>query len=322
MYIFIVNPIAGNGKAKRVFSEIKQTELYHNINKMVYITEYDGHAEVIASEVVKSTVMIEALIVISGDGTLHEVINGTVAEGDVPIAFIPGGSGNDFARGNHIKKKPLQIFRSIIEDEDSSPYWVGTFHFNGTKRYFVNSIGIGFDAEVAKHANESVMKKWLNSIRLGRLSYLFALIKVLFSFKFFDVKLEVDGKQHLYKDCLLVLASNHQFVGGGLKILPEATIQGKHLSILIIHGISKLKILTLFSTVLWGGHIKFPGVSVLQAKKVKVGHIKIDRPIYYQVDGETETFKACTITKKVKPVRILGIKHQEEFVDHQKQDAS
>lgn len=321
MYIFIINPIAGNGKAKRIFSQIKETKQYHKINKKVFVTKYNGHAEEIAKKIVDFP-SIKVLIVISGDGTLHEVINGMKEKRHLPIAFIPGGSGNDFARGNQIMKNPLHIFQSIIEDENASPYWIGTFHFNGTKRHFVNSIGIGFDAEVAKCANESVMKKWLNTIGLGRLIYLFALIKTLFRFKLFDVELGLDGKRYHYKKCLMVLAGNHQYIGGGLKILPDATIQEKYFSVLIIHGVSKRKILALFATVLWGGHTKFPGVSILKAEELNIKQIKLNRPIYYQVDGETAIFKACTITKEDKPIQIMGTKYQVKSANDKNLDAS
>src|SRR5699024_35108 len=111
MYIFIVNPVAGNGRAKRIFSEITSSYLYHQIKSTYFFTKYEGHAEEIIKNIIEDHAnVVEVIIVIGGDGTLHEVMNGLAAE-QIPIAFIPGGSGNDFARGCSIKEGPIDILQ-------------------------------------------------------------------------------------------------------------------------------------------------------------------------------------------------------------------
>src|SRR5690625_2788740 len=99
MYLFIVNPIAGNGRGIKIFLELKKLALFSELKTRVFVTEYKGHAKEIAQEISQSAITntLEAVTVIGGDGTLHEVVNGLSK--DIPIAFIPAGSGNDFYRG-------------------------------------------------------------------------------------------------------------------------------------------------------------------------------------------------------------------------------
>src|SRR5690625_3472336 len=125
MYIFIVNTKAGNGRAKRIFLKLKKTELYQKIDSTFYYTEYEGHAEELVRSI-QNMEEISAIIAVGGDGTLHEVING-VGHHYIPIAFIPGGSGNDFARGIGLKEKPLQILKSVVEGKAETPYFFGDY---------------------------------------------------------------------------------------------------------------------------------------------------------------------------------------------------
>src|SRR5690625_5295491 len=99
MYIFIVNPIAGNGRAKRVFTKLKKSPLFQQINSQYYFTRYIGHAEEISQQISQeSKHNINAIIVVGGAGTFHEVING-LENNKIVVAIILRVSGNDFARG-------------------------------------------------------------------------------------------------------------------------------------------------------------------------------------------------------------------------------
>src|SRR5690625_1868693 len=108
MYVFIVNPIAGNGRAKRIHQRLMNQDKYKQMNPVCYYTEYKGHAE----KVVKELRTAKMIVVIGGDGTIHEVING-LRNRQIPIAFIPGGSGNDFARGSSLSLSPKKAFQHI-----------------------------------------------------------------------------------------------------------------------------------------------------------------------------------------------------------------
>jgi len=306
MYIFIVNPIAGSGRAMKTFSKIQASSLYKEIESRYFLTKYHGHGEKIVKHLVKeeSNIKIKTIIVVGGDGTLHEVVNG-IGERHVPIAIIPSGSGNDFARNFRKRRNPLILLESIIKGEGRLSYWVGNYQpKNGKKRCFVNSIGFGFDAEIAHTANHSFYKKILNKLRLGKLSYVVALIQILRRFEPLNIEFQVNGQKRKINDCWMVTITNHPYYGGGMKIIPDSFIRPTIFPILIIHSISKWKVLALFMTVFTGKHVNYKEVELLEATELKISSTD---NMYYQVDGETYKSRPCVITKQSKAIDVMGV---------------
>lgn len=304
MYIFIVNPKAGHGRAKRVFTKITKSDLYQELDSKHYYTQYKGHAEEIVQTIIRKDKHIKSVIVIGGDGTLHEVVNG-FDHHYIPISFIPGGSGNDFARGCSIKGDPVDILKSIIEQTEPRNYWLGEYTTNHQKlRYFINCMGVGFDAEIAQVANESSYKKIFNFFRLGKLTYLLALIQVLIHFQPLDVEVIVDGRKRVITNCWMITITNHPFYGGGMKIIPSSVIEPRQFPVLIVHSISKWKVFGLFMTVFSGKHLHFKEVEL-----IKTTHLQINSPrqFFYHVDGEVNKCQTCVVKKQSKAIDVQGI---------------
>ncbi|WP_405100510.1 diacylglycerol/lipid kinase family protein [Oceanobacillus sp. FSL H7-0719] len=302
MYVFIVNPHAGNGKANFIFEHLQKSTIFEQLNSKYYYSEYEGHAEEIAASLITEK-NITVIIVIGGDGTIYEVMNG-LGKTDIPIGFIPGGSGNDFARGVGIKGTPEEILQKVIDGKYIVNYWLGNYtRDNGKTRYFVNSIGFGFDAQTAYAANNSPYKRIFNQYKLGAGSYIIAILQILKSFKRMRVDVTLDGKKRTIEDCWLVSIGNHPYYGGGMKIMPNAKVQPEKFSVLIIHSMSKLKVLTLFMTVFTGKHVRLKGVELLEAKSLE---IYSGVPIYTQVDGQTAKCTKTNITKEAKAIQIIS----------------
>src|SRR5699024_299419 len=151
MYIFIVNPTAGNGRGAKVFKQMKDSPIYTTLETLEFITTYEGHARKITQEidVITNKEKIVAIVVIGGDGTINEVVNG-LSHHHIPISFIPAGSGNDFYRGANLPKKPTTILKNIVQNNEVKPYWFGRAALQEQNKSFVNCIGFGFDAYVVK----------------------------------------------------------------------------------------------------------------------------------------------------------------------------
>ncbi|MFB4170143.1 diacylglycerol/lipid kinase family protein [Virgibacillus sp. JSM 102003] len=303
MYIFIINPTAGNGGAKKAYSKIAKTEEFKQIQSQCFFTEYFGHAERIAAQLATDfSESVTCVVVIGGDGTLHEVLNG-LSEPVFPVSFIPVGSGNDFARGCGIKGNPVDIFQRIIR-QNSSPYWLGCYQEKGkSPRTIVNSIGFGFDAEIARAVNKSKYKKLLSMVYLGKISYVIALIQVLFHYKPINVVLIADGKKYKLSNCWMVTIAHHPFYGGGMKIIPNAKVQAGIFPVLLLHSISKWKVLGLFMTVFSGKHVNFKEVEVFEANRIEISS---EKSIPYQVDGQTSECYSCVITKHSEAIKVVG----------------
>src|SRR5690625_2783698 len=306
MYILIINPVAGNGRAKQFYKSIIKSEQLKEHSFYTFYTEYEGHAEEITQQLFKkyNPTEISGIIVFGGDGTMHEVLN-EISDFTIPISFIPGGSGNDFARGVSLERKPMKIIRNIITNDKKATYSLGQYHLNKKEnRKFLNCIGFGFDAVVAKSANESKLKKILNKIKLGKISYLFELIKQLFFYKPITITIEMDGKSKTFHRCLLMTINNQPYFGGGMKINPLAKNNDEHFSVLVVDSISKWKVLFLFGTVFTGKHINFKEVHTFNTSAVKVTSKEM---IPFQVDGETGMTKSCYVEKHESPIQVLGV---------------
>ncbi|MDY0397016.1 diacylglycerol/lipid kinase family protein [Virgibacillus halophilus] len=315
MYAFIVNPAAGHGKGKRVFLRISNSKLYSQLDCRYFYTDAAGDAERIASELctIKNT-NLQVIIVIGGDGTINEVING-IGSKSIPLAFIPGASGNDFARGTRITGSPLEIFEKIVSDTEGGacPYWSGTYSLDlQDERLFVNSIGFGFDAQVVRQANKSAAKKLFNFFRVGKLSYVFALLNVLIHFKPFQVKVVADDKRYIIDRCFMVTVTNHPYYGGGMRIIPNAAIQPDRMSLLLIHSISKWKVLALFLTVFWGGHRNFKEVNIIEASQIE---ISVSKQNMCQIDGDAVYFSRCSLSKNATPISMIGNSRKAQAVE-------
>jgi len=311
MYVFIVNPVAGNGRAKRIIEKLMKTNIYKSIHTTIHMTLGEGHAGTLAAELTTAAdVPITCIIVIGGDGTFHEVVNGLPEKSSIPLTFIPGGSGNDFARGVGIKGSPEHILSRAIHGKHTLPYWTGSYHADEHKpRRFVNSMGFGFDAEIAEQSSRGPIKHILNRLHLGTLNYIGALIQVLWRFKPYSVELELDGEKQTIDDCWMVTVANHPYYGGGMKIIPHAHVNPDTLHILVLHSISKWKVLALFLTIFTGAHLRFKEVSVKQASKINI-YAKDNLPLH--ADGQPGSCRKANMTKTRDPLYIVDVNRGEK----------
>lgn len=118
-------------------------------------TEYRGHARELAA-----AARGELVIVLGGDGSVNEVVNGVMGrdggsgvgagsgEGGKPlIAVIPGGGANVLARGLGLPVDPAAAIRRVREVIAAGSYRTIGLGLAGD-RYFTFSAGLGWDAEV------------------------------------------------------------------------------------------------------------------------------------------------------------------------------
>jgi YegS/Rv2252/BmrU family lipid kinase len=284
-YFFIVN--SNNAKAVKSFNQLKQELEREGIHYRSFYTEYAGHALEIAKKVTyMNKDSIQAIIAVGGDGTIHEVFNGIKDQSDIPLGFISGGSGNDIVRVmtkqvKGIKKQISYLKRTRVTKCDS-----GILQLVGRSKQeqvFLSAVGIGLDGEVARYTNKAPYKKHLHKLKLGTMAYVITLFKVLKQYKPASIDIEVDGQQHTFDNVWLAAIGNMPFYGGGMKICPDARYNDGVLNICIVHNISLMKLLILFISVFWGGHVNVKGVTQLKGKVISVNS---DRPLAIHADGE------------------------------------
>lgn len=283
MYSLIVNPNSRSGKGLKIWQAIKPLLKERAIDYDVYFSEYQKHAEKIA-RTITSDRKEHFLIILGGDGTINEVLNGIVDLEKVVLGYIPTGSSNDFARAHHLPKDPVKALEKILETPVIKTVDLGILYYHNKKRYFMVSSGIGFDAAVCHHAVVSKLKSFFNRFGLGKLTYVgIALNQLLFA-RPGKMSITLDhGVTHHFQKAYFAAAMNHPYEGGGLKFCPGAQPDDRVLDLIIIDRLSKLKVLLLLPFTYKGLHTRVKDVHIFTCRHAQ---INTQHALPVHVDGE------------------------------------
>ena len=283
MYHFIVNPNSRSGKGRLLWNKIYNELESKNVDYKIYFTEIENNGTKIAHEITKDSHECN-IIAIGGDGTVNEVINGIKDFSKVTFSYIPTGSSNDFAKGLNLSNDYMEALDKLLNPKDFKEINIGMVSNKNEKRYFAVSCGIGFDADVCYEALNSTMKKLLNKLNLGKLTYFVIAIKRLFLSKMISMDVSFDNEQSIkYNKVFFIAAMNLPYEGGGLKLSPEAICDDDILDICLVNNLPKIKIFTLLPTAFKGKHTRFKGVNLKKCKNID---IKTSTPMAVHVDGE------------------------------------
>lgn len=292
MYHFIVNPKSSSGKGIRYWWTIKKELESRQISYKVSYTKYPGHATKIADTISRQP-GIKKIIVLGGDGTVNEVVNGIVDFDHVLLGYIPSGSSNDLARSLNIPKDPIEALDNIITPTRFKYLDLGVISFPDQElkqRKFCCSSGIGYDANVCVEVQASSLKKKLNRYGAGKLIYLAIAIKQIIGIKSVYGTVIIDGvRKASYNNILTICNMIHKYEGGGLLMAPFANPSDGKLSICLVHGMNRFKIFTLLPTLVIGKHIHFKGVEAFNCSTIE---INTSRMLAVHTDGEVPTFSS------------------------------
>lgn len=253
-YEIIFNPVAGNGRAQKVWN-IVRPEIEGQLDYSLHQTTYANHESFFAKRIAESSSHNSntTVIVIGGDGTLHNVLNGLIkAHSNLPLSYIPAGTGNDFARGYGISLNPKKALQQILSATKAQPITIGHYVESIKKEegYFLNNIGIGFDAAIVSRTNSSKAKKGLNKLRLGNLSYLSKAFGVIYDQQPFQLTLQEQNHHHIFANAFIVVATNHPYIGGGFQIDRSAKIDDDAINMVVAER--KNWLLTLWEVIQFG----------------------------------------------------------------------
>lgn len=293
MYHFIINPKSSSGKGIRHWWTVKDELDRQKIIYTADFTKHIGHAIELTKKICQDNEGIKNIVVLGGDGTLNEVINGIDSFDDVILGYIPSGSSNDLARSLKIPKNPLRSLENVLKPNKFIYLDYGEMSFEEEDykpRRFGCSSGIGYDAGVCNEVQRSALKKRLNSFGAGKFIYLAIAIKQLFTTKLQDATVIVDKiKTEKYSKVLLISNMIHKYQGGGLKMAPNASPTDGKLSICLVHGLPRAMLMLLFPSILFGKHIHFKGVETFNCSSIEV---ILDSKVAVHTDGEVPAFSS------------------------------
>lgn len=285
----LVNLKSGSNKGAKALKEIEAALKKEKLAYNIQISTYPGQLVPIATKTANEiNNNYECIVVVGGDGSLNQALNGVKnsLHPDTPPAYFPAGTGNDFARAAKLQNNPLKFIKKIKNHPTVTNVDCGRYQdlLTGEEKYFVNNLGIGFDAFVVNKTNHSKLKTKFNKINIGNLTYGINIAQALKGQDNFKVKILTNEHTYSYDHAYLVTTTNHPYFGGGVPILPIANIYNHKLDIAIVEKPNLAKFLYLFSKLLLNGsHMQSKQFHYFEANKIEVETYQAE---YGQLDGE------------------------------------
>jgi len=291
-YFLIVNLIAGQGHCKEIFPQVKAELDRRGLDYDLHFTNEPLEAIDVAQMVIEAG--FTHIVAMGGDGTINEVANGILnSKSSYPLGVIPAGNGNDFVRMTGIPSDPMRAIDTLVSGEERT---IDLGHIVGD-RYFVNGLGIGIDAQVAR----DVLK--MERLR-GTTAYLYAAIKEVIRFKAFPVKLT--GTDWIEEREFISLGiANNKYAGGGFKLAPRAEIDDGLVDITAIEDFSsRFKRLINLPKARKGTHLKLNEVHYHQDRSVTVSSTA---KLIAHIDGEVYRLPKSPFAVAVAPKALQVI---------------
>lgn len=231
----------------------------------------------------------DLILVLGGDGTIHEVVNGMIGSG-VAVGILPAGTANVLAMelglGRNLEaavarlsvsvERSVSVGRAILQD--------------GAITHFVCMAGAGFDAKIVNEVSP-----WLKN-RTGKFAYWVAgLAQAAASVD----PLEVRVTNKTFKPGFL-LASRVRNYGGDMEIARGASLLHDEFEIVLFKGRNPLRYAFYMTGVGLGVIQRLPGVHTCKTEM-----LEILTPTHLQLDGEYAGRQTCRIEIVPAALRIL-----------------
>ena len=280
----IVNPVAGSGKGLSDWPLISKLLRDHHIVPEYAFTERKYHAIELAVEAINNG--FRKIMVVGGDGTIHEVVNGLFIQKAVPttevlVGVIAVGTGNDWIRMFGIPHKYSEAIRAIVEGHSFlQDVGVVSYHKATYKqeRYMANVAGVGFDAVVNRRYNhlkeEGKRGKWL---------YLWSTLKALLRYSSTGVKVYVDDELVVNDLVYSATIGIGRYNGGGMLQTPDAVADDGLFDLTVIRKMSGLSVLFHFKVLFNGKIYRLSKTSLNRGRRIR---IESSPEIALEVDGE------------------------------------
>ncbi|MEE9462080.1 MAG: diacylglycerol kinase family protein [Bacteroidales bacterium] len=301
-WLVIINPNAGRRRGLRDWSQIAGWLNHFKFNYHPVFTEFPMHAIDLSKDHIEKG--YTRIIVVGGDGTMNEVVNGIFQQQrfkttEISLGMITVGTGNDWGRMFGIPKdykEAIQVLlqnKTFIQDAGMVEYKRNNASEN---RYFVNIAGLGFDAEVVRKTNRLKEKG-----KGGPLLYLINIFSSLVNYKFVNAVISVDGRD-MENEILSINVGICKYNGGGMITVPGAIPDDGLFDLTVINRMSKPNILLSLRRLYDGTINKHPKVDSFTGKSIRV---ESDDRIMLETDGESLGHTPLEFSIIPKSVKII-----------------
>lgn len=289
MIKLIANPTAGRGRGGRILPQVQEALNRTGLEFSQALTTKPLEAIDLARQAAEEGYPL--VVALGGDGTSNEVANGLLSSSnsEVALGMIPIGTGNDFA-SMFDTPTDLEAVAGRLQEGETRLIDVGWVN----DRYFVNALGIGFDALASVEALK--IQHFLSGMPL----YLVAVLITLREYKIPHITVEFDGER-LSMPMTMLCVANGKREGGGFLIAPDAKNDDGVFELLIAKGLGRLGILRLLPEVMRGTHVDKEPVTMAKAKRMTLDS---PDPLPVHADGEIIYTDAHHLEIEIIPRRL------------------
>ena len=256
MWLVVVNPKAGMGAAASLATQVVGFLQSRDISYRMISPNSAAETKSLVAESLRNGDATR-LLSVGGDGLFHLLLQFAI-EFKVPLAIVPGGTGNDFYRTLGWFDHDLHEYLEHLISVDPSLVDVGVVD----GEYFGAVLSSGFDSVVNERANKM---KWPK----GPAKYNAAIALELPKFEPIEFKIFADEKV-LEVAAMLIAIGNGRSYGGGMRVCPDADLNDGLFDIMILHPVSKMEFIKVFPTVYKGTHVEHPQVEVIRARAIRI----------------------------------------------------
>ncbi len=287
MYYFIVNPNASRGRGGRIWRKMERRLWRSGLEYELFMTEKPGDAGRFSARLTEPGSDGLVLVVVGGDGTLNEVVNGISFRGQVTLGYIPAGTGNDLARSLKLPRSPQRCLKKVLNQKTVKLLDYGVLSYECGEpvcRRFLISSGIGLDAQVCRKIMEARLQSGGRMRVPARLEYIVYGLCQLVTARPVNGYLILDGTRRIEFNHIYFISTHIQpFEGGGFRFAPKADGSDGLLDVCVMQPSAKRKLIPIMADALFGKVKCRHGVRSYTCREVR---IHVDSPLSVHADGE------------------------------------
>jgi len=308
-WLVIINPNAGKRKGEQDWPVISGLLYDAGIDFVSEFTARRNHAMELTEQYIRRG--FKRIIVVGGDGTMNEVVNGIFRQDrfdprDILTGMIMVGTGNDWGKTHNLTEDYAGAVQTIKKSATFCQDTGVVMYYDSQgehTRYFINSGGMGYDALVVQMTNQAK-----DMGRSGPLSYLVNLLKGLFRYNHNSLEIKVDDRVIYSGRVFSMSVGICKYSGGGMMQLPFAVPDDGLLDVTIFKNVTKTTVIRHLSKLYSGSFTHLPFVQTHQGKSVTVRSINKELS-FLETDGESLGHSPFSFS--IIPKSIMIIKRDE-----------
>lgn len=290
---FIYNPFSGENLIINKIDKVIKVHQKHGFSIIPYRIDLDEDISLAFDGVDES---YKYVLIAGGDGTVDRVVNYMKVNGiDLPIAILPVGTANDFAKFIGI---PRSVEKACLQIINSTPKLVDIGKIND--KYFINVASMGLFTDVSQKTDMNLKNS------MGKLAYFIRGFEEVTNLR--KIKVKVTSDDFEFDDYMYLLLVFNGQTAGNLKMAYKSKYDDGKLDVILIKTMPLAFTIPLFLKIINGKHLDNTN-EVIYFKTDNL-RIECEEGIVTDIDGEKGPDFPLSITCEKGGMKILGIKNK------------